>query len=380
VDPRPADGRRPDAAPIRNGAIDQEGASRQELSKAVTRIRRAAIYGVLGFWTLVCLFPVYWLALTSVKSGAAIDSLPGYLPFVDVAPTLDAWRFILLDENESLVSALLHSLQVAVSSTAIVVAAAGLAVYALTRCRVTVRWVSLAVMALPVLAVSAAILVGKAQGPAWIAGAMVAAVGAGVWLAGRLRGVGPALSAPEAVAAMLAARVLPPAVVALPLFVFGQRLDAQDSLAFLTLVHSAVDLPVAVWLMLPLFGPRATEQEEAAQIDGASHLSILFTVLMPMIRPGIVAIALIVFLLSWNEYLFAAYLTSGYTMTLPVWAVGQLSMKEAQVGGGPEEVAHLAAATVVMVLPAVAFAAIALRGFGKRPQSAGPGQQSPGPG
>jgi len=65
--------------------------------------------------------------------------------------------------------------------------------------------------------------------------------------------------------------------------------------------------------------------------------------------------------LCWNEYLFAAYLTFDHALTLPPWMVGQLSMKEAQAGGQAEEWAHLSAATIVMVFPALIFAAIAQR-------------------
>ena len=76
-----------------------------------------------------------------------------------------------------------------------------------------------------------------------------------------------------------------------------------------------------------------------------------------MVRPGVAATGLIVFLMCWNEYLFAAYLTADQALTLPPWAVGQLSLKEAQIGGEAEEWAHLSAATILMMLPALAFAA-----------------------
>jgi multiple sugar transport system permease protein len=122
-----------------------------------------------------------------------------------------------------------------------------------------------------------------------------------------------------------------------------------------------VNLPVALWLLQPVLGPRATEPEEAAQLDGATHLTILFGILLPMFRGGVMATGVIVFLLCWNEYLFAAYLTSDHALTLPPWMVGQLSMKEAQVGGEVEELAHLSAAAVLMAIPALVFATFAQR-------------------
>jgi len=84
-----------------------------------------------------------------------------------------------------------------------------------------------------------------------------------------------------------------------------------------------------------------SEQEEAAQLDGASHARIFLTITLPMFMGSISAIGLLVFVQSWNEYLFAVVLATDHAMTLPPWAAGQFSMKEAQAGGEAEEWAHL---------------------------------------
>ena len=322
---------------------------------------RATVYVILLVWSFICLMPIYWLSITSIKGAADIDRPPGYMPFVDFSPSLEAWRFILFDHNESLLPRLVHSGLISAAATALTIGFSGLAIYGLTRCRLSLRWSALVAIALPIgVGVCGVVVTNRPSLAVFTTMAVL-----GLVLAIRFRNRGPVLSAPAAVAILLVARILPPVVLALPLYMFGQALGARDTLGFLTLVYTAVNLPVAVWLMLPIFGPQACDQEEAAQLDGASHLSILFTILLPMVRPGVIAVGLIVFLLSWNEYLFAAYLTFDHALTLPPWAVGQLSMKEAQVGGGPEEVAHLAAATIVMILPALVFAAFALKSFGR---------------
>ena len=327
----------------------------------MSTVWRAAVYGLLVIWSSICLVPIYWLAITSIKGAADIDRPPGYLPFVDFLPSLDAWRFILFEHNETLLPRLAHSGLIAGAATAMTIACSALAIYGLTRCQLTLRWSALVAIALPIgFGLGGVIATGRPS-----LGVLAIAMGLGLVLAIRLRNTGAVLSAPGAVAVLLATRILPPVILALPLYVFGEALGVRDTLGFLTLVYTAINIPVAIWLMLPIMGPRASEQEEAAQIDGASHLSILFTILLPMIRPGVIAVGLIVFLLSWNEYLLAAYLTFDHALTLPPWAVGQLSMKEAQVGGGPEEQAHLAAATIVMILPALGFAAFALKSFGQ---------------
>ena len=327
----------------------------------VSAVWRVAVYGLLLTWSFICLMPVYWLAITSIKRAADIDRGQGYLPFVDFVPSLDAWRFILFEHNDNLLPRLVHSGLISAAATVLTIGCSALTIYGLTRCQLTLRWTALIAFAFPISVGLGGMILTRHPPPAVLAGCAVA----GMVLAFRMRKRGPVLSGSGAVAVLLATRILPPVVLALPLYVYGETLGVRDTLGFLTLIYCAINLPVAVWLMLPILGPRASDQEEAAQIDGASHLSILFTILLPMVKPGVIAVSLIVFLLSWNEYILAAYLTFDHALTLPPWAVGQLSMKEAQVGGGPEEVAHLAAATMVMILPAVGFAAFALKSFGR---------------
>lgn len=329
--------------------------------RTMSTVWRAATYALLVIWSFICLMPIYWLAVTSIKGAADIDRPPGYLPFVDFSPSLDAWRFILFAHNENLMPRLAHTGLISAAATALTVGCGSLAIYGLTRFQVTLRWTALVAIFLPMgVGLGEAITVGRTS-----FAPLATAAALGVLLAYGLRKTGPVLSPPGAIAALLATRLLPPVILALPLYVFGEVLGVRDTLGFLTLVYTAINLPVAVWLMLPILGARASEQEEAAQIDGASHLSILFTIVLPMVRSGVIAVSMIVFLLCWNEYLLAAYLTFDQALTLAPWAVGQLSMKEAQVGGGPEEVAHLAAATVMMILPVLALAAFALKSFGQ---------------
>jgi multiple sugar transport system permease protein len=325
----------------------------------VKPLARAATYALLAAWSLVCLLPVYWVAITSIKGIADIDRPPGYLPFVDFMPSLDAWRFILFEHNENLVSRFVNSALIGGIATTLTVTASGMAVYGLTRIHSALRWSSLVG---PLFLLGLVPVVVSVSGAVSLAGLLALA---GLAAALLLRRRGPVISVSGATAMMLATRVLPPVVLVLPLYVMAQATGLRDTLLLMILVYAAINIPVATWLLLPVLGSKATEQEEAAQLDGASHLRIFFTILLPMLRASVVATGLIVFLLCWNEYLFAAYLTADSALTLPPWAVGQLSMKEAQVGGGAEEWAHLSAATIVMMLPALVFAAFALKPFGR---------------
>ncbi len=271
------------------------------------------IYAVLGFWSLVCVFPLYWAAVTSLKGGPEIIGGPFYLPFLDFTPSLGAWGYILDYVNDHLLLRFFNSAAVGLASTVLTVLLAGMAVYGLTRFRIALPWAGLAPG-------NEAILL-----------------------------------------AILATRVLPPVVVVLPIYLMARYTGTLDTRFVLIFTYTAANLPVAVWLLRPIFGNTATDQEEAAQLDGASHLQIFFTIFVPMVAAGLATAGLIIFILCWNEYLFAAYLTSTQAATLPPWMIGQMSIKEAQVGSDAEEWPQLSAATILMVTPLLAGTALAQR-------------------
>ena len=272
-------------------------------------LRRAATYTILTLWSFICILPLYWVFIASLKDESAIIHGPRYLPFIDFMPSLEAWRFILIDSSENLLHPLLNSFVVSTAATLIIIASTCLLLYAATRLDPSKSWL------LPFT---------------------------------------------------LATRILPPATVVTALYMMAQKSGLLDTRLALVLTYTAINLPVATWLLLPVFGKRATEQEEAARLEGVSHLYILWDILLPMITGSIAAVALIIFVLCWNEYLFAAILTTNHASTLTPWMVGQLSLKEAQVGGEPEEWAHLSAATVLMVAPLMLFSGVAMRMLSRR--------------
>lgn len=314
-----------------------------------------ATYSILGSWSLVCLFPLYWVAVTSLKGEFEIVRGPLYLPFVDFVPTLDSWRYILRDVSDNLVLEFFNSVAVAVSSTFLTVAFGALAVYGLTRFEYRLTWI-----------VGAVVLLLAALFASWvffyssvIALPFAVAIGLLLLLRRRLSQRGVALSKNTIFAGFWATRILPPVVVVLPIYVVVQRTGLLDTLLSLILTYGASNLPIAIWLLRPAFGERVTEQEEAARMDGASNLRIFSTILVPTALAGIAATSLLIFILSWNEYLFAAYLSAGRSMTVPPWVIGQLSMKEAAVGGDIEEWSRLSGAMVLMITPMLAFAVFA---------------------
>lgn len=269
---------------------------------------RVITYVLLAAWALVCGFPLYWLVLASLTPVELLGQGPHYLPFVDFTPSFEAWRFVLTDPAESLLPGLANSLLIGLTAASLSLMAAALLLYGLTRPR-TAR----AAQFWPVLSV------------------------------------------------FLSFRLLPPVVLALPLYVLADSFGALDTRSFLIGVYATANLPVALWLLAPVFGRKPTEQEDSALLDGATHFGILGSVLLPMLMRPLIVTGLFLFILCWNEYLFAAYLTSGHAQTLSPWVATQLSMKEAQAGGEGEELAHMAAASVLMAMPALAIAAAVQR-------------------
>jgi multiple sugar transport system permease protein len=98
-------------------------------------IRRLIAYVVLGFWSIVCVFPLYWVAITTLKQPHDIINGPVYLPFLDFRPTLESWTYILFNPDDDTWRRCGNSLLVAVTATGLTVMIGVLAAYALARLR-----------------------------------------------------------------------------------------------------------------------------------------------------------------------------------------------------------------------------------------------------
>ena len=167
------------------------------------------IHAVLGFWSLVCLFPLYWVVVTSLKGAPEINDGPYYLPFLDFSPNLHAWSTILTYSNDHLLTRFYNSAIVAIASTFLTVLSGGMAVCGLTRFRYEVRWARLVLLLLAAVLVVADFLVSYL----WMQLLFIlAAIMLGM-LAWRMKVSGPILNNEGIVFAILATRILPPIVV-----------------------------------------------------------------------------------------------------------------------------------------------------------------------
>jgi multiple sugar transport system permease protein len=132
-----------------------------------------------------------------------------------------------------------------------------------------------------------------------------------------------------------------------PLYLLFIRLGIRDSLLAVVLAHSVFALPFAVWTLTSFFQEIPDDLYRAARVDGCSHLGILRHVVLPLAAPGLLSVGLLVFIFSWNEFIYALTLTaSERARTLPVAIALFPGLHEIPWG-------EIAAASILATLPTV---------------------------
>jgi sorbitol/mannitol transport system permease protein len=120
----------------------------------------------------------------------------------------------------------------------------------------------------------------------------------------------------------LSTRMLPVVAGLLPIYLFAQWSGLLDNIWLLIILYTAMNLPIAVWMMRSFLAEVPVEILEAASMDGAGLLLTLRRVVAPIVLPGIAATSLICFIFSWNELLLARTLTGTVAQTAPVYLTG----------------------------------------------------------
>jgi multiple sugar transport system permease protein len=233
--------------------------------------RRIAAVAVLIVVGLVYLFPLYWIVATSLKSrGELFASEPTLIP---LSPTLRAFNEVLFEQQ---FGRLLANSVIVCAATMVFAIILGLAIaYPLTR-----------------LAVSRSL---------------------------RARVLNWALSL----------RFLPPIAVVVPYFGIVKFVGLYDRLPALIIVYTLLNLPFALWMLKGFLSEVPLEVEEAAFVDGASRWQAFRQVLLPLVRPGILASGIIIFAFAWSEFLFAFILTGTRDgQTFPVGVQGLVTQFE----------------------------------------------------
>ena len=156
----------------------------------------------------------------------------------------------------------------------------------------------------------------------------------------------PVRKTKDALFFFISTKMLPIVAAIIPLYVIVGEIGMLDNVWTLVILYTAMNLPIAVWMMRSFFLEVPGELLEAASIDGASLWTSVREVILPLISPGIAATALICVIFSWNEFFFAVNMTAVNAQTMPVFLTGFMS-------GQGLYWAQLSAASVLAALPVV---------------------------
>jgi multiple sugar transport system permease protein len=242
-------------------------------------VSRVLIYGTLIVWAFICLFPIYWTVTTSFKT--AVNVTQGHLiPWVDFQPDWRGWRSLGLSPDvigntstarEEFLKRFGNSVLVSLSASTLAIVIGSLAAYGLSRFEY--KW--------------------------------------GPW---RNKDIS---------FFFLSQLILPPVVLAMPLLVLYKELALLDTRVGLILLYTLMVLPIVIWIMRDQFDTIPVELEQAALVDGCTTWGAFFRIVLPIALPGMVAAFILSVVLCWNEYFFAALLTSTDAKTLPVMVASQ---------------------------------------------------------
>jgi multiple sugar transport system permease protein len=257
---------------------------------------RAAQYVAVSCYLIFLGFPLFWLITSSLKSPQEFAGItPSILPkHVDFSNFTDALA------EQGLVRSMLNSLQISVASTVLVLVVSLPVAYALARFRSRLRPIT----------------------NGWI----------------------------------LVSQVFPVILIVIPLFMILRPLHLTNTIPGVVIVYTVWSMPFALWMLQGYVAAVPRELEEAASVDGASRVRTIVAIVMPLLRPGLIATAMFTFISAWNEFFFALVLLQDPQLkTLPL-VLARFVGAEGQVQFGP-----LAAASVLATVPSLVFFAFLQR-------------------
>jgi multiple sugar transport system permease protein len=149
---------------------------------------------------------------------------------------------------------------------------------------------------------------------------------------------------------ILSTRFMPPVVVVIPIFLMYRDLDLIDTKLGLVLIYAAFNLPFTIWMMKGFVDEVPAEYEDAAMLDGYSRFEAFWRFTLPLLVPGIAATAVFALIFSWNEFVFAIFLTSSESARTAPPAIAGL------VGGTTIDWGLVAASAMVFAAPVLLFA------------------------
>ena len=145
---------------------------------------------------------------------------------------------------------------------------------------------------------------------------------------------------------VLTTRMMPPVAILIPLLVFFTTVQLVDSLAGLIIIYTGINVAFVIWIVRGFIDDLPREIEEQAALDGVSKWAIPFKIVLPLVKGGLAASALFVFILSWTEFGVALILTRAAATTIPV----QLLKYQSAAGSALGPMAALSTLAVIPVI------------------------------
>jgi len=242
-------------------------------------LKRMLIYGALALWTVVALFPIFWTFSTTFKVAKDVQ-LGHILPWIEFTPNWLGLRAIGLSPDTiftestpraEFLKRFWNSIQASLGASMLALVIGSTAAYGLSRFQYKFA----------------------------------------IWRNDDISFF------------FLSQLILPPVVLAMPFLVLYKELALLDSMLGLILIYALMVLPIVIWIMKDQFDTIPQELEQAALVDGCSAWGAFFRIILPIALPGMVAALILSVILCWNEYFFAALLTSTSAKTLPVMVASQ---------------------------------------------------------
>lgn len=143
--------------------------------------------------------------------------------------------------------------------------------------------------------------------------------------------------------------MFPPILLAVPYAIIMGKMGMMNNRAALVVVYLSISVPYAVWLLVGFFQTVPIEIEESARVDGANKLQVFFRVVLPIVAPGIVAVAIYTFINVWNEFLYSLIMINSTNKMTVAVALKSLTGQEVLDWG------VMMAASALVVVPSVVF-------------------------
>ena len=248
----------------------------------------AALGLVTWIAALLMFFPLFWMVLNSFKTEVVANASPT----VFFEPTMERWQKV-VETSPGILSfseAFFNSFVIVIISTIVVIVLAVPAAYALA-----------------------------------------------IYPIGNWR---------DALFFFISTKFLPVVAAILPLWIIARELDLLNTKQVLIILYTAMNLPLAVWMLRSFFGEVPRELIEAAQMDGTGLYGQIKDVMLPIVAPGLAATALLCFIFAWNEFFLAVQLNPVDNSTVPIWVTSNVTTRG-------NFMAQLSAASTLAILPVV---------------------------